>query len=500
MNSDLSHRWHDNKATRYIMENTKNCVTQIKIQLQEISSDIQQILGDSSFRHWEKVNLEKHHSILEWFGINTKRILQTQQKLKREIVSPAKEIAKIENNVGHLAIDLESGNIEDIKAKQQYEIIQNETNNNAKAVKNLLQELIFLQDAANTIRRNLNLDSLIPLAQEITVGKKAKYFSIGLSYLLMLEEKPAKDSINLHHLLEETAQLEAKFTRLQFPELPNLAETILANHVNTCLSTASFITQYLEKSTHSGSTHIKGIEKFSQHLASYATQPLSVILKSIPGLVEKLRDVICELQHYSTIIEEIESVNQLVQSMDTLYVALKYDYFEHLSQQTSQPGSSLAPHVTASQTALEFFRGFRGIMRNFRLLFGGPDRGGEKPDTYLRNLLVTTIKNCSHYYGSAKTDIANITSFIDYHLTDCPKPFPYDDFFKVIKKTIAVYGENVERDLYHYKIYSSASQYRDENLQGDDSTNKTQTTIGRVLGKIDLLSKELQKSLALPEE
>ena len=482
------------------MENPKNCVTQIKIQLQEINSDIQQILRDSSFCHWETVDLEKHRSILETFGINIKRILQTQQKLKRDIVSPVKEIAKIENNIGHLAIDLESGNIEEIKAKQQCEVIRNETNNNAKTVKKLQQELIFLQDAANTIKRNLNLDSLIPLAQEITIGKKAKHFSIGLSYLSMLEEKPANDSINLHRLLEETAQLEAKLTRLQFPELPNLAETILANHVNTCLSTASLITQYLEESIHSGSTHLKGIENFSQHLASYATQPLSDILKSIPGLIETLRDVICDLQHYSTIIEEIESVNQLVQSMDTLYVALKYDYFEHLSQQTSQSGSSLAPHVTASQITLDFFRGFRGIVRNFRLLFGGPDRGEDKPDTYLRNLLVTTIKTCSHYYGSEKTDVAKITSFIDYQLTDCPKPFPYDDFFKVIKKTIAVYGENVERDLYHYKIYSSASQYRDENLQGEDSTNKNQTTFGRILGKIDLLSKELQKSLALPEE
>ena len=482
------------------MENPKNCVTQIKIQLQEISSDIQQVLGDSSFRHWEKVNLEKHHSILETFGISKKRILQTQQKIKREIVRPSKKIAKLENNVGHLAIDLESGVIEEIKAKQQCEIIQNETNNNAKAVKNLRQELIFLQDAANTIRRNLTIDRLIPMAQEITVGKKTKYFLIGLSYLSMLEEKPANDSINLHRLLEETAELEAKFTRLQFPELPNLAETILANHINTCLSMASLITQYLEKSTHSGSTHFKGIEKFSQHLASCATQPLSDILKSIPDLVEKLRDVICDLQHYSTIIEEIESVNQLVQSMDTLYVALKYDYFEHVSKQTSQPGSSLAPHVTASQTTLEFFRGFRGVVRNFRLLFGGPDRGEEKPDTYLRNLLVTTIKTCPHYYGSEKTDVAKITSFIDYQLTDCPKPFPYDDFFKVIKKTIAVYGENVERDLYHYKIYSSASQYRDENLPVEDSTNKNQTTLGRVLGKIDLLSKELKNSLAQPEE
>lgn len=316
----------------------------------------------------------------------------------------------------------------------------------------------------------------------------------------MLEEKSANDSINIHRLLEDTVQLEAKFTRLQFPELPTLAETILTNHVNTCLSTASLITHYLEKSTHLGNTNVKEIKKFTQQLGSYETQPLSDILKSIPGLVEKLRDLICDLQQYSAIIEEIESVNMLVQSMNTLYVALKYDYFEHLSKQTRQPGSPLAPHVTASQAALEFFGGFRGIVRNFRLMFAGPDRGEEKPDTYLRNLLATKINTCSHYYGSEKSDVAKITSFIDSQLADCPKPFPYDDFFKVIKKTIAVYGKNVERDLYHYQIYSSASQYRDKKLPGEDSKNKNQTTFGRVLGKIDLLSKELKNSLAQPEE
>lgn len=154
------------------MGNPKNCVTQIKTQLQEISTDIQQILGDSSYRHWEKVDLEKHRSILETFGINIKRIQQSQQKLKREIVNPAKEIAKLENNIGHLAIDIESGDIEEIKAKQQCEIIRRDTSNNAKIVKNLQQELIFLQDAANTVRRNLTLDRLTPMAQDISIGKK----------------------------------------------------------------------------------------------------------------------------------------------------------------------------------------------------------------------------------------------------------------------------------------------------------------------------------------
>jgi hypothetical protein len=482
------------------MENPKNCVTQIKTQLQEISTDLQQIRRDPSFCQWENVDLEKHVSILEAFGINTKRILQTQQKLKREIVTPKKDIAKLENNVGHLAIDIESGDIEEIKAEQQCAILRNETSNNAKIVKNLQQELIFLQDAANTIRKNLTLVKLIPMAQEITVGKKAKHFAIGLSYLSMLEEKSANDPINIPVLLEETAQVEAKLTRLQFPELPDLAETILANHVNACLSTTPLISQYLEKSTYSGTANLKNIEKFTQHINSVAAQSLSEILKSIPGLVKKLRDLVCDLQRYSIVIEKIERINQLVQSLHTFYTALKYDYFQHISKQTKEGGSSLAPHVAAAQETLEYFRGLKGIVRNFRLIFGGPARGEEQPDLYLNNLLTTTIKTCSHYYGSEKTDVANITSFIDGQLVDCPKPFPYDDFFKVIKKTIAVYGENVERNLYHYKIYSSAAQYRDEELSEEDSTSKKKTTFGRVLGKIDLLSKELKSSLTQPEE
>lgn len=482
------------------MENPKNCVTQIKTKLQQISSDIQQIRGDSSFRHWGKVDLEKHRPILKTFGIDIKRIQQSQQKLKREIDLPAKEIAKLENNIGHLAIDVQSGDIEAINAKQQCEIIQRDTNNNAKIVANLQHDLIFLQDAANTVRKNLTLDRLILMAEEITVGKKAKHLAIGLSYLAMLEEKSTNDNINIHLLIEEAAQIEAKLARLQFPELPALAETILANHVNTCLSVAPLISQYLNKSILSGSANLKNIEKFTQHLASVATQTLSDILNSIPDLVEKLRDLICDLQRYSIVIERIEMINQLVQSLSTFYTALKYDYFQYISQLTSQTGTSLSPHVTASQATLEYFGGFKGIVRNFRLILGKPYRNEEKPDTSLNKLLLTTIKTCSNYFGSEKTDIAKITSFIDSQLEDCPKPFPYDDFFKIIKKTIAIYGENVERDLYHYKIYSSASQYRDDKQPGEDSKNRNQTTFGRVLGKIDLLSKELKNSLAQPEE
>jgi len=247
-------------------------------------------------------------------------------------------------------------------------------------------------------------------------------------------------------------------------------------------------------------TNLKSINKFTQHLAVVATQSLSDILKSIPDLVAKVKDLICDLNRYSIVIEEMEMTKQLVQSLNTFYTALKYDYFQHISQHTRKAGSSIAPYSTASQTTLEYFRGFKGIVRNFRLIFGGPDMGDEKPDLFLNNMLVTTIKTCPHYYGSEKTDIAKFTSFIDSQLADCPKPFPYDDFFKVIKKTIAAYGENVERDLYRYKIYSSASQYRDEKLPGEDSNKKTKTTLGRALEKIDLLSKKLQNALAQPEE
>jgi hypothetical protein len=481
------------------MESPKNCVTQIKNQLQEISTDLKLIREDSSFRDWEQVDLEKHSSILESFGISIKHILETNKKIKRGIVSPAREIAKLENNIGHIAVDIETGDIEEIKAKQQCKIIGDETSNNAEAIKTIQQELIFLQDAAKTIRKKLTLDNLIPMAQKISVGKKAKHFSTGLSYLSMLGEKTDNGNINIRRLLEETAQLETKFTRLEYPELPSLAETILANHVHTCLSSVSLIIQYLERSAHAGDTNLKAIEKFTKHIASYTTQPLTNILEAIPDLAEKLRDLICDLQHYSMVIEKIEKVNQLIESMNTLYVALKYDYLEYLSKQIKQ-SSSIAPRVTASQITLDYFGGVKGLVRNFRLMLGGLDRGEAKPDIYLSNLLVTTIKTCSHYCGTGKTAISKITSFIDNQLADCPKPFPYDDFFKITKKTIVVYGENVERDFYHYKIYSSASQYTNESLPKNDSTNKSRTTFGRVLGKIDLLAQELKKSLTQPEE
>lgn len=478
------------------MKNTQDCITQIKTRLQEISLDIQQILNDPSFRHWEKVDLDKHQEILQSFGINVKQILQTLLKLKREIAVPTKEIAMLENNLGHLAIDVESGHIEEVKAQQQCHILQQKSVENADVVKTLQQDLILLQNATHSIHKNLAIDKLIPMAQAITVGKKSKYFHIGLSYLTLMAKKVDKESVNINQLLEESAQILAKFVRLPFPELPQLAHSVLTNHVEACLSTLGLIKQYLNRTLHSGDKNLKKIQDFTQNLTSISTLPLNDILKSIPGLVEKIRDLICDLHPHATVVEQTEGIQQLVQSMDTFYVALRHDYLEHLSQQVHQKGSPLSPHVTASQIAFSFFSGFKGVVRNFRMIFGVPEKGDERPDSYLRNILTKSINTCPYYYGSEASHIAKMTTFIDNLLTNCSKPFPYNDFFKVIKKSIAIYGENVERDFYHYKIFSSAAQYREEEQTGDSDSVSRQTTFGKLLGNIEIYSKQLKNTLA----
>lgn len=477
------------------MENTRHSISQIKIRLQEIRLDIQHILKDPSFLHWEKVDLEKHQELLKSFGIEVKEVLHTQLKLKREIAAPTKEISMLENNLGHLAIDVESGHIDEMEAQKQCKVLQQKTSENAEIVKVLQQKLTFLQDAATSVLKNLSIDKLIPMAQEITVGKKTKYFHNGLSYLSLMREKPDKESININHLLEKSAQVEAKFIRLQFPELPKLAETVLANHIDASLSTLTLIKQYLDKTGHSGNTNLKKIQDFQQYLTSHSTQPLNDILKAFPGLVEKTRDLVCALHSHSAILEQTAGVNQLVHHMDTLYVALRHDYFEHLTQQIQQDESPLSPHVTASKIAFSFFSGFKGIVRNLRIAFGSPEKSEERPDQHLRNLLIKTINTCPYYCGSEASDIAQITAFIDDLLANCSRPFPYTDFFRIIKKSIAIYGENVERDFYHYKIFSSAAQYREEKPQENSASESPQTTFGKLLGKIETLSKQLKNTV-----
>jgi hypothetical protein len=475
------------------MEPTSNCAAKIKDQIAEINLEIKQILSDPVLMQWRAIDLEKNKDILESFRLNRKHIAEMQHKLKSELITPTKEITRLENNLGHLFVDIESNHIEEDKASQKCTHLQKETELLSKTINTVHQYLTYLQDAATSIRANMTIDKLTPLAEQVTTGKNTKYFHIGLSYLSLLDEKNGTDSTNLKHFLEEVERVEAKLIRLEFPELPKLAETILANHVNTCISNTQLIKQFIDKTKAAGAKQLKSLDNFTDILNAHSTDTLSTIFEALPDLIKKLSVIICDLHQQATIIAEVKRLESLIQAMNTTHVALKHDYLSHLSQQTSTT-SPLAPSFTANQKAMLFFGGFSGIIRNFRLRFGGPSRGEEKPERYLANLLIKAIETCPYYYGSEISDITKITAFIDNLLIDCPRPFPYEDFFKIIKKTISTYGEHVERDFHRYKIYSDAAHYRNDETTGDKS-NTSKTTFGRILSKVEARSEQLKNTM-----
>lgn len=475
------------------MEPTNNCAAIIKDQLAKINLEIKQILSDPVLKQWGAIDLEKNKDILEYFGLKRERIAEMQHKLKSELITPGKEIIRLENNLGHLFVDIESKHIEEGKASQKCTLLQKEAEVLSKTVTKIHQYLAYLQDAAKSIRANMTIEKLTPLAEQVTTGKNIKYFHIGLSYLSLLDEKSGKNSSNLKHFLEEVERVEAKLIRLEFPELPKLAETILANHVNTCVSNTQLIRQFIDKTKGAGAKQLKSLDNFTDILNAHATDTLSIIFDALPDLVKKLSSIICDLHQQATIIAEVKRLESLILTMHTMHVALKHDYLSHLSQQTSTT-SPLAPSFTTNQEAMHFFSGFTGIIRNFRLRFGGTSRGEDKPERYLANLLVKAIKTCPYYYGSEVSDITKITAFIDNLLIDCPRPFPYEDFFKIVKKTISTYGEHVERDFHRYKIYSDSAHYRKGETTADMS-DTSKTTFGRILSKIEARSKQLRNTM-----
>jgi hypothetical protein len=472
------------------MENCDNCAVKIKEQLKKINQEIKQISNDTTRMQWGKVDLDKHQDMLKFFGVNRKRIVETLHKLKTELINPAKEVTKLENNLGHLFVDIESGHIEEKKAAGKCTFLQKETNTLSDSVERTRQHLTYLQDAAQTVRSYLAPDKLIPLAEKVATGKNIKNFNVGLSYLALLDDKDGKATVNLKQLQKDVEQVEVKFIRLEFPELPKLAETILANHVNTCISVLQLTRQFIETTKASGTKKLKSLENLTDILKAHSSETLSGILDALPDLIKKLSNIICDLHHDANVIAEVKRLESLTQTLNNTHVALKNDYLPHLSGLTSST-SPLAPDITANRMSNSFFRGFKGIIRNFRLMLGGPDRGDNKPDRYLTGLLIKTIETCPYYYGAEASDITKITAFIDSLLVDCPRPFPYEDFFKTIKNTISMYGESVERDFYRFKLHV------DEALNGKEGAAKTivsttKTSFGRILSKVEARSEHLK--------
>lgn len=99
-----------------------------------------------------------------------------------------------------------------------------------------------------------------------------------------------------------------------------------------------------------------------------------------------------------------------------------------------------------------FFEGTSGIIRSLKLMMKSLQGQGAISEIELQLILEKGISNCKTFCGGSRHDLDKTKVYIDSLVGHFPKPFPYNDLFKLTKTTLLSYGEEVEKFIADHEI------------------------------------------------
>jgi len=313
----------------------------------------------------------------------------------------------------------------------------------------------ILVEAAHNIQEKLSLKNLLELARADAArsSRQQEIFDKGyLVFKLVTADNDFKEKFfNIHDISAKADRIEAKFRQLALPAIPELAKVILLRQIDTCYQALKEIHLFLAAINRSLSDEITQIDLINDDIRFLRAKPFSAILESLAAEGKKLGRTICEFQYKANFIKEIETIEVLLDNLQTFYASLRYSYLPHLAVTMNEPGFNLNPRIVAAEISRGYFRGLRGIIRRFKLALSTTDGSGTLDEEILTQKIFIALSSCPYYYCGNNEDVIRIPDFIDSLISKFRKPYPYDDLYRLMKEAISTYGSRIEKDFAQFK-------------------------------------------------
>ena len=142
------------------------------------------------------------------------------------------------------------------------------------------------------------------------------------------------------------------------------------------------------------------------------------------------------------------TVNDALDQLSVFHLLLKNRLIPDLQRESALQGSTLSPITIAAKmtrTFFTFFTGATGIIRSLKLMMTSLTGQAAINENELQLTLEKAIMNCKTYYGTSRDDLKKMKLYIDTLVGHYPKPFPYNDLFKLTRTTLSAYGEEVDK-------------------------------------------------------
>jgi hypothetical protein len=258
--------------------------------------------------------------------------------------------------------------------------------------------------------------------------------------------------IPLSEMIQEPSRLEARFQRLDVTKLPRIVEEILFCYIDDAIAASKEIGIFLNTVNERMARELQSICAIKRDLDALNAENPAALLNGIILQASVVANLISALYHKRQIKDTIATVNEALEVLNVFHLLLKNRLIPILQKEVEAPGSVLNPITIASRMTKSFFMGATGIIRSLKLMMTSLTGQAAINEIELQVTLEKGIANCKAFYGKTPDDLKKIKFYIDSLVGHYQKPFPYNDLYKLIKTTLAAYGDEVEKFIQGYSI------------------------------------------------
>ncbi len=283
---------------------------------------------------------------------------------------------------------------------------------------------------------------------------------------LLLLVPDAGEGNGLNELQREPVQLETRFQRLDVTRLPRLAEEIIFQHIEAAMALCREIGHYLDTVTERLLREIEAITALEKGIAALRPENPARLISGMVQQAGFAGNLISALYHKRQLKDTLSTVVEALDGLRTLHLLLKTKILPDLQQEAEIAGSIINPATIAGRMTHSFFLGAQGIIRSFKLMLGSLTGKSGINEIELQLLLEQGIKHCKTFHGTSQGELKALRNYIDSLINQYQKPFPYNELSRLVKKTLSVYGEEVEKFIQDYEVPAELHGHRQGAMVG----------------------------------
>ena len=469
---------------------TEQLLQKTNANLQQCRSMLVALLGPE-YAEWEKVSLDNYGSFLREFSLPAKLKIsllnfRKEYKLYSQLVaSRQSELQKLEESIsnqtaGHLIIESSSA------------ALHAESQKLLREIQRITDNSLILVEAGRQVRQKISINYLLPLAKSSCGSARERAFDAGYRIFTLItdEEAEKKAHTNINDLFLEVTELETKFRNITFPATIPLAADIIKKQIGPLKKNLENLKNFIDSISQVFDKEMQQIKELRTELKEISRAPLAELLEKTDSRVQDLGKYIMQFSHKYRVEKTIDMIPGLLKSLKLCLLVAKSRLPENIAREMDSRKSLLNPGKLAEIKTQEYLSGAKGMARIIIFLFYRLFRGRNIVSPVdLQARLRKILENCEISSGNDEQDVQRLRDFLESHLHDYGKPFPYEGLLVLAKQTLVVYGEVMSRFIRDFPI----ENFSEDELQ-ETSSYFNKTTFHELLGRVHDHSSELQKS------